>query len=216
MRSLWQEWCDRGSLGDNCKVPRQDVGSMWEVATCAKASLVKCQLSGPISRDIAIASLRYPLSRDTLSAIAAIPQEGAIPPLVLSLTQTYQCDTPFCNISRDTCAISQENKHDNILRYYRSKYRAIWKVSLLGLLLSQKVLLFFVSEVIFKDPPEIPFKTSTKINSRGCFLRVFLLPREAISKNRLKRFLGSAAKIGYRLTSARNRLKLAKISSSWL
>ena len=69
-------------------------------------------LSGPISRDIAIVSLRYPLSRDTFSAIAAIPQQGAItPPLVPSFTQTYQCDTPFCNISRDTCAIPQENKH---------------------------------------------------------------------------------------------------------
>ena len=93
------------------------------------------ELSGPISRDIAIVSLRYPLSRDTFSAIAAIPQQGAIPPpLVPSFTQTYQCDTPFCNISRDTCAIPQENKHEKYLRYYRWKYRAIWKVSLLGLL----------------------------------------------------------------------------------
>ena len=37
-------------------------------------------LSGPISREIAIVSLRYPLSRDTFSAIPAIPQQGAIPP----------------------------------------------------------------------------------------------------------------------------------------
>ena len=71
-------------------------------------------LSGPISRDTAIVSLRYPLSRDTFSAIPAIPQQGAIPPLLPSFTQTYQCDTPFCNISRDTCAIPQENKHENI------------------------------------------------------------------------------------------------------
>ena len=27
------------------------------------------------------------------------------PPLVLSFTQTHLCDTPFCNVSRDTCAI---------------------------------------------------------------------------------------------------------------
>ena len=41
----------------------------------------KNALSGPISRDIAIVSLRYPLSRDTFSAIPAIPQQVAIPPL---------------------------------------------------------------------------------------------------------------------------------------
>ena len=29
-------------------------------------------------------------------------------PLVPSFTQTYQCDTPFCNISRDTCAIPRK------------------------------------------------------------------------------------------------------------
>ena len=37
-------------------------------------------LSGPISRDIAILSLRYPISRDTLSGRLALPQSGAIPP----------------------------------------------------------------------------------------------------------------------------------------
>ena len=35
----------------------------------------------PSPKDIAIVSLRNPLSRDTSSAIAALPQEGAIPPL---------------------------------------------------------------------------------------------------------------------------------------
>ena len=66
-----------------------------------------CILSGPISRDIAIVSLRYPLSRDTFSAIPAIPQQGAIP-LFGALFYTdisvrypnlqhiarYLCDTP--------------------------------------------------------------------------------------------------------------------------
>ena len=65
------------------------------------------RLSGPISRDIAIVSLRYPLSRDNFSAIAAIPQEGAIPPLgaffyadisvrypMLQHIARYLCDTP--------------------------------------------------------------------------------------------------------------------------
>ena len=41
-------------------------------------------LSGPISRDTAILSLRYPISRDTFSGRLALPQNGAIPPLVLS------------------------------------------------------------------------------------------------------------------------------------
>ena len=69
----------------------------------------------PLVAPYPIVSLRCPLSRDTFSAIAAIPQEGAIPPaLVPSFTQTYQFDTPFCNISRDTCAIPQENMHENI------------------------------------------------------------------------------------------------------
>ena len=36
--------------------------------------------SGPISRDIAILSLRYPISRDTFSGRLVAPQNGAIPP----------------------------------------------------------------------------------------------------------------------------------------
>ena len=39
-------------------------------------------LSGPISRDTAILSLRYPISRDTFSGRLALPQNGAMhPPL---------------------------------------------------------------------------------------------------------------------------------------
>ena len=49
------------------------------IRACATNSL--SLLSGPILRDIAIVSLRYPLLRDTSSAIPAIPQQGAIPPL---------------------------------------------------------------------------------------------------------------------------------------
>ena len=36
------------------------------------------KLSGPLSRDIAILSLRYPVSLDTFSARLAVPQSGAI------------------------------------------------------------------------------------------------------------------------------------------
>ena len=32
------------------------------------------------------------------------------PPLVLSFAQAHLCDNPFCNISRDNCAIPHENK----------------------------------------------------------------------------------------------------------
>ena len=77
-------------------------------------------LSGPISRDTAILSLRYPISRDTFSGRFALPQNGRyIPPLVISFTQAHLCDTPFCNVSRDNCAIPHENKHARVLRYYR-------------------------------------------------------------------------------------------------
>ena len=54
-------------------------------------------------------------------AIAAIPliaryfvrevnssRNGAMPPLVLSFTQAHRCNTQFCNISRDNCALPQE------------------------------------------------------------------------------------------------------------
>ena len=63
------------------------------------------QLSGPISRDTAILSLRYPISRDTFSGRLALPKMVRYPPLVLNFTQTHLCDTPVCNVSRDNCAI---------------------------------------------------------------------------------------------------------------
>ena len=84
-------------------------------------------------RDIAILLLRYPMSRDTFKRRVALPQNGAITPLgnyfhtntsvrypILQRVAQYLCDTPL-------------NKHGRVLRYYRYKYRAIWKVSLLGL-----------------------------------------------------------------------------------
>ena len=64
------------------------------------------------------AILRYPIAaiphiaRDTFSGRLATPQNGAIPPLVLSFTQAHLCDTRFCNISRDNCAILHKNKHN--------------------------------------------------------------------------------------------------------
>ena len=61
------------------------------------------------------------------------PKRVRYPHLVLSFTQTHLCDTPFCNISRNNCAIPHKSKHERVLRYYRCKYRAIWRVSLVGL-----------------------------------------------------------------------------------
>ena len=53
------------------------------------------------------------------------PKMVRYPALVLSFSQAHLCDTPFCNLSRDNCAIPHENKHEIILQYYRCKYRAI-------------------------------------------------------------------------------------------
>ena len=63
--------------------------------------------------------------------------------------------------------------------------------NLLRLFLPRK--LFFFSEVIFKDPPKLCFKTSTKITSRGYFhfLRFFFCLPRLFLKNSLKRFLGN-------------------------
>ena len=55
------------------------------------------RLCGPISRDIAIVSLRYPLLRDTFSAIPVIPQQGAIPPLCLVLHRHINSIPHFAN-----------------------------------------------------------------------------------------------------------------------
>ena len=51
---------------------------------------------------------------------------------MLSFTQAHVCGTPFCNISRDSCAIPHKNKHDRVLRYHRYKYR--WASKPLALL----------------------------------------------------------------------------------
>ena len=81
-------------------------------ANLLKSAKQLYRLSGPISRDSAILSLRYPVLRDTFSGRLAAPKNGAIPPpWYFYLHQTYLCDTPFCNISRDNCAIPHKNKH---------------------------------------------------------------------------------------------------------
>ena len=71
------------------------------------------QLSGPISREIAMLSLRYPISRDTFQRGQHSPKMVRYLPLVLNFTQTHLCDTPFCNVSCDNCAIPIKNKHES-------------------------------------------------------------------------------------------------------
>ena len=62
------------------------------------------RLSGPISRDIAIVSLRYPLSRDTFSAIPAIPPQGAIPPFGALFYTDMSVQYPILqHIAQDLC-----------------------------------------------------------------------------------------------------------------
>ena len=114
---------------------------------------VSCGLSGPILCDIAILSLRYPISRDTFKGRLALPKMVRYPPLVLSFTQAHRCDTPFCNLSRDNCAIPHKNKHERVfailslqvLRYmkkYRcwaSKHLAKNSVSVLHLVSQKKI-----------------------------------------------------------------------------
>ena len=52
------------------EVVLQAVSENWEALA----------LVAPYSRDTAILSLRYPISRDTFSGRLALPQNGAIPP----------------------------------------------------------------------------------------------------------------------------------------
>ena len=82
-------------------------------------------LSGPILRDIAIVSLRYPLSRDTFLAMPAIPQQGAIPPLgaflytdislrypILQRIARYLCETPGKQARKSFAMLSLKASRD--------------------------------------------------------------------------------------------------------
>ena len=99
LRSLW------GGFGGHCqKLPRNFSG----------VAFVWNHLSGPMSRDIAILLLRYPISRDTFSWRLPVPQMArSPPPLLLSFAQAHLCDTPFSYISRDNCAIPIKTSTQN-------------------------------------------------------------------------------------------------------
>ena len=88
-----------GLKAKNCNIRRR-------VADCS--SLPKVPQERSVRLLVApyrtILSLRYAITRDTLSGRFALPQNGAIA-LVLSFAQAHLFDTPFCNISRDSCSI---------------------------------------------------------------------------------------------------------------
>ena len=128
----------------NQTIPRQSeflIPSVLRTENTSKMQGLHLQgreLGGPISRDTAILSLRYPISRDTFSRmLAAPPNTVRYPPLVLSFTQAHLCDTPFCNVSRDNCAIPHKTSTKDfcdtiatsIARYAKYRCWASWEES---------------------------------------------------------------------------------------
>ena len=77
------------SLGRPSKTPRSSLISKERFLVCSAAGL-----SGPISRDIAILSLRYHILRDTFSGRFAAPQNGAIPPPWYLVSHRHICAIP--------------------------------------------------------------------------------------------------------------------------
>ena len=63
-------------------------------ALCFEKLSGKNRFSGPISRDIAILSLRYPIPRDTFEERLAIPQNVAIPPPWYLVSHRHICAIP--------------------------------------------------------------------------------------------------------------------------
>ena len=95
---------------------------------------LNCALSGPMSRDIAILSLRYPLSRDTFSGRLV-----AIPPGNLASHKTPVRYPILQHIARQLCN-TVTIKQERVLQYHGYNYHAMWKVLLLGLSESEIVL----------------------------------------------------------------------------
>ena len=94
----------------------------WYVAPPRHASKPQQQerrsstrLSGLISRDVAILSLQYPISRDFFSRRSALQPNGAIP-LWYLCSHRHICGIPdfVCNISRDNCAIPYKSKRKRV------------------------------------------------------------------------------------------------------
>ena len=89
--------------------------------------------SGPISLDIAMLSLRYPhIVRYFFSEISSSPKWCDTPWFLVSHRHIYAIPR-FATYRAIVRYPTKKNKHESVLRYYRCKYRAIWKVSLLGL-----------------------------------------------------------------------------------
>ena len=111
------------------KAPHKKGGSRRPKSLCL---IIIKELRGPISRDIAIVSLRYPY-RAILSQPSQQSPKRVRYPLGTSFTQTYQCDTPILqHIARDTCAIPRKTSTktfcdtiaQSIARYEKYRYWA--------------------------------------------------------------------------------------------
>ena len=66
-------------------------------------------------------TLNTPFRAILFGEVSTPPKGCDTPPLALSFTQAHLCDTPFCNVSRNSCAMPHKNKHERVLRYYRYK-----------------------------------------------------------------------------------------------
>ena len=104
----------------------------------SRQKLTPTVLSGPVLRDTAILSLRYPISRDTFSEGGGhSPKIVRYPPLLLSFTQAHQCDTLFCNVLRDNVRYPMKKNTQgfcdtiatSIARYEKYRYWASWPLS---------------------------------------------------------------------------------------
>ena len=93
------------------------------------------KLSGLVSSDTAILSLRYPISLHTfLRGASTPPKRCDTLPLDLILDRHIRAISHFATYRTIIVRYPLENKHGKALRYYRYKYRAIWKASLRRLL----------------------------------------------------------------------------------
>ena len=83
-------------------------------------------LSGPISRDIAILSLRYPISRDTFLGEFSTPPKWCDTPPWYLVSHRHICAIPhFATYRAIIVRYPMKTSTKMVVRYYRYKYCAI-------------------------------------------------------------------------------------------
>ena len=119
-----------------------------------------CALSGPIFRDTAILSLRYPISRDTFSGRLGLPKNGAIPPWHLVS-------------HRRVCAIPHFATYRAIIARYPTK-KTRNSFAILSLQLSRDMKSIATGPLRLRDPPPpkgrysaIPYDTLKNVDAIG-------------------------------------------------